>query len=508
MTEPAHKLLCRIVERKTGVPALDTAWVRKVEMPRGTGKTTVITKARVIQRICQNPNISIMLVNEKEQTSKAILSEIKGQFESNELLRALYPEVIPDNFKDTAWSATEITVTRQQGRNEPTVFVTGVGGTRTGMHPDMILIDDMLSRDAMESARAGSIADVMGAINRWIHQLVPLLSGSADREILFIGTRWWHQDSYEHIEESFGYGQDPQHFLLKTKMSDGTVQRLAAYRVGDLVVFRRAAIEDGQPAFLSLGDAKYGLDALAKLRMQDPELFAANYLNNPSDELTATFKESWLRFYDWSDGDQLTYTDLSARKRTGGLGTLDITAFVDPGGFGKNRGGDRARAAIVVVGTTTDGLHLLLDLYSERGTYVAAQKEFIGFVRRYGVRKAFVEVGAQQRVFFDQLRDLTRSEGLSVVFEEVTTGNRSKDDRILGLEEPFQRGTMYIGRGAKFLELRTQYAQFPQTARKDLLDALSMLPGRVRRGQSPQHQASQRQSAELASYYQRRGITP
>ena len=48
MTEPAHKLLCKIVERRTGVPALDSCRIRKFEMPRGTGKTTVITQAYLL----------------------------------------------------------------------------------------------------------------------------------------------------------------------------------------------------------------------------------------------------------------------------------------------------------------------------------------------------------------------------------------------------------------------------------------------------------------------------
>jgi hypothetical protein len=507
MTEPAHKLLCKVVERKSKVPALDQCRIRKFEMPRGTGKTTVITQAYLLQRICRNPDISIMLVNENEGTAKAILSEIKSQIESNELLRVLYPEIVPDDFKDTTWSATQITVKRTQSRKEPTVFVVGVGGTKTGMHPDIIFVDDMLSREAMESARSGSVADVMGQINRWIHQLNPLLSGSEEREITFIGTRWWHGDSYEHLEENYGYGQDPQHFMLKAKLSDGTVQRLPAYRVGDLVVFRRAAIEDGQPAFVSLGEDKYGLEALAKLRLQDPELFAANYLNQPSDELTATFKESWLRFYDWQDGDsgdQVSFTDLAGKRRTLGLGTLDVLAFVDPGGFGKNKGGDRARAAIVVTGTTPDGLHLILDVYSEKGTYVQAMQEFVGFVRRYGIRKAFVERAGQQIVFIDQLRSLCRKEGLSVVIEEVTTGIKSKDDRILGLEEYFQRAQVYVGRGPKFEELRVQYAQFPKAARKDILDALSQAPGRWKRTGGTQRTAAQRQQQELANYYARR----
>jgi hypothetical protein len=511
MTEPAHKLMCKVVERRTGIPALDDAFVLKEEMPRGTGKTTIVTQGRIIQRICQEPDISILLVNEKEQTAKDILAEIKHQILNNQLLRALYPEIIPDDMKETAWNATRIVTKRTHGRKEPTVFVIGVGGTVIGMHPDEIFVDDMLSREAMESSRAGSTADLMGQINRWIHQLVPLLSGHPRRRITFIGTRWWHGDSYEHLEESFGYGQDAQHYMLKAKMSDGTTQRLPAYRVGDLVVFRRAAIEDGQPAFVSLGEDKYGLEALAKLRLQDPELFAANYLNQPSDELTATFKESWLRFYDWLDGegsDAITLTDLSGKRRTMGLGSLDVLAFVDPGGFGKNRGGDRARAAIIVTGSTTDGLHSILDVYSEKGTYVQCQKEFIGFCKRYGIRKAYVERAGQQIVFIDQLRDLCRKEGLNVIIEEVTTGVKSKDDRILGLEEPFQRATVYVGRGPRFHELRTQYQQFPKAARKDLLDALSMAPGRWRRVGGPAKQAAQRQAAELASYYAKRGITP
>jgi hypothetical protein len=510
MREDAHKLLCRIVERRTGVKALDTAWVRKFEMPRGTGKTTVITQAYLLQRICANPNVSIMLVNENEGTAKAILSEIKQQIENNELLRTLYPEIVPPDFKDTTWSATAITVKRTQSRKEPTVFVVGVGGTKTGMHPDIIFVDDMLSREAMESARAGSIADVMGQINRWIHQLVPLLSGAPDRELTFIGTRWWHGDSYEHLEESFGYGHEPQHFMLKTKLSTGDMQRLPAYRVGDIVVFRRAAIEDGQPAFVSLSEDKYSLEGLAKLRMQDPELFAANYLNNPSDEKTATFKEAWLRFYDWTEeasGDLLSYTDLAGRRRTVDLRSLDVLAFVDPGGFGKNRGGDRARAAIVVTGSTPEGLHFLLDLYSERGNYVQALTALVGFARRYGIRKCFIERAGQQIVFIDQAREYLKKEGLQTLVDEVATGIKSKDDRILGLEEPFSRATVYIGRSAKFGEFRDQYSRFPKITRKDLLDALSQAPGRWRKAGVSSRSAAQRQAAELAVYFAKRGLS-
>src|SRR4051812_11166871 len=116
MTEEAHKLLCLIVSRKTGVDALDNAWVRKFEMPRGTGKTTTITQAYLLQRICQNPDISILLVNEVEKMAIKILGEIKNQIETNELLRALYPEIIPPDFRSVTWSGTQIVVRRTSNR--------------------------------------------------------------------------------------------------------------------------------------------------------------------------------------------------------------------------------------------------------------------------------------------------------------------------------------------------------------------------------------------------------
>src|SRR5439155_25036347 len=149
-------------------------------------------------------------------------AEIKRQFETNTLLRALFPEVIPANYNDTTWSATKIVVQRPGGRIEPTVFVTGEGGTVTGLHPDRIIVDDMLSKEAMENARVGDAA-VMGRVNRWVNTLPQLLSSNAQPfpAITFIGTRWWVGDSYEYVEQTFGHGESRQYVALRTKTADG-----------------------------------------------------------------------------------------------------------------------------------------------------------------------------------------------------------------------------------------------------------------------------------------------
>src|SRR2546428_8960835 len=64
--EGPHALFCKFVEKRTGHKALDGARYRKIEMPRETGKTTLVTQAYTIQRICANPEIAILIANEKE----------------------------------------------------------------------------------------------------------------------------------------------------------------------------------------------------------------------------------------------------------------------------------------------------------------------------------------------------------------------------------------------------------------------------------------------------------
>lgn len=504
MTEGAHALLCHFVQRSTGVPALDTAKYRKVELARGWGKSTVVTRARAIQLLLRDPNTAILIANEKEQTAVDFLAEIKAHFETNQFLRALFPELIPEDFKDTTWSATRIVLNRSQPRPEPSIGVIGVGGTVTGAHPDVIIVDDAISREAMENARAGSW-DVMHKVNRWIHQLVPLLNPNAKPfpELIFIGTRWWYGDCYEHVEEYFGYGEKPVKYNLRLKLSSGEVQQLMAYRLGDLAVFRRPAIEDGRSAF----PEKWSLDDLAKIRVGDEVLFSCNYLLSPTDNLTATFKADWLHYYDWLDERTVQFTDGAGAKKIARTQDLDVLVFVDPGGFTQRTADQRARAAVCVTGSTGKGEHLLLEAYSEQDTFLAAIRKVVEFCTRYSPRKLVVELAGQQAAFIEILRKALSEAGLMVTVEPVTPGMRQKEQRILQLEPWFQRGHVFVGRGPQFHEFRTQYSQFPRAARFDLLDALSYAPTVWKKQPGAAQQSPEdRRAHELSMYRARRGF--
>jgi len=501
--EHAHRAFCRFVERRTGHPALDTARYRKIMMPRETGKTTILTQSYVIQRLCGNPDLSILIANEKEQNAKDFLYAIKQQFESNKVLRALFPEVLPPDLNDTVWSASRIILNRKSARKEPSIFVIGVGGTVTGTHPDIIIVDDMISREAAENARAGSW-QIMHGVSRWVNQLDMLLNKNYEHaEITFVGTRWYFDDVYDHLDKAFGYGEAPTPSYLRTKLPNGEIQIIPAQRLGDLAVFTRSGIENGRPAFPEIWSA----ERMAQSRIRDEVLFAANILNNPSDELTATFKVEWLQYYDWLDEQRIVYTDGAGAKKVLGIRDLDVLFFVDPGGFGVRQLEDRARAAIVVVGSDGTGSHNVLDVYAERDTFLACIQQIVAWVTRYQPRKLVIERVGQQAAFIQLVREHLTRAGLSVTIDEEPPGRMNKDIRILGLEPYFQRGEIRIGKGPNFHGFRTQYTQFPRTAQKDILDALAYLPRHLRRMPgSTFRSATQRQQFELAAYRTRRGL--
>lgn len=506
MFEHTHRALCRVAEGRTGHPALDDAHVQRLELPRDWGKTSTISRALAIQLICGDPNIAILLCNEKEQNAMDFLSAIKYQFEANDFLRSLFPEVIPKDFNATVWSAKRIVVPRTTGRQEPTIFVIGVGGTITGMHPDVIIVDDMISREAMENARAGSW-QIMHQVNRWINQLRPLISRQYARwRIYFIGTRWWHGDSYDHIDLAYGYNEEPVTFTLRLPLPNGEVQVLTATRRGDLVTFKRAAIENGRSAF----PEKWTLEDLAKMRLVDEALFACNMMNNPSDEHTATFKAAWLKYYEWVSDRQLLYTDGAGKKRVHDISDFDVLVFVDPGGFAKRQVEDRARPAVVVVADDREGNYLILDIYNEKDTFLAAIAQIVAWCTKYAPRKVYTERAGQQEAFAALLRSELAKAGLKTVVDStmLKPGTTQKEVRILALEPYFQRGQVYVGKGAAFHTFREQYTQFPRTARIDVLDVMAYLPRvlKPRAGSAGNHNAAVRQAAELAAYRQRRGL--
>ena len=469
LEEETHLLSHRFMDRKTGVPDLDTAPFQLVMWPRECGKSSCGTVGSATQEACRNPDVSILIANEKQETAQDFIASIKWNFESNELLRHLFPEIIPPDFNKTTWAATRATINRTRGRPEATFDCTGVGGSKIGKHFDRIICDDLVAQKAMENARSGDWS-IMYQTNRWINQLPPLLSQSARPFpwIRFIGTNWYSGDSYQHIEETLAYGQKPKRYRIAVQTSTGKRVSREAYRVGDLAVLRISGIEDGKPVFPKI----WPQDRMDKLRQTDPEFFSCNILNNPTAADVRTFQDEWLRYWTAVDtAGTITYKLEDGTNHFVHVNRLHRLIAVDPA---FSSGEEGARTAIIVLGTDMEtGTHLVLEAIAQRSDPKDSIADIINTVQRWGVSRAYVELAGQQLAYIQWLEKEAQARGVPLIVEQLKPGGRNKDLRIEGLVVPFKFGHLYLGSGQSVL-IDDEYRRYrPGARQRDLLDALA-----------------------------------
>ncbi len=187
MTYRAHFGLCLFAEGMTGIKEIDDCRIKLILVPRGVGKSSLVTKALPLLRLLQDPEYACGIANEKQDLANTFLQDIKAELESNELLRALFPEIVPPGWKPKTWAADRvITKRKKENPTSPTMLATGTTGTVTGVHMNMWVCDDILSQNAAENAHRGSFTEIE-AINRWTTRLQPLLKNPKKDPILFIG---------------------------------------------------------------------------------------------------------------------------------------------------------------------------------------------------------------------------------------------------------------------------------------------------------------------------------
>src|SRR5512137_1687704 len=103
-------LLCYLLNRRIGEGSVDRDWVydrcREVQAdPDGRldlwarfhFKSTIITFGKTIQDILRDPEITVAIFSWTRPLAKDPLIQIKREFESNNKLRHLFPDILWDN---------------------------------------------------------------------------------------------------------------------------------------------------------------------------------------------------------------------------------------------------------------------------------------------------------------------------------------------------------------------------------------------------------------------------
>lgn len=160
--------------------------------PRGSLKSSFITCTFVIQKILANPNIRILIANEREDNAKKFLKIIADHFKYNEILRGMYGDWVSKN----NWSQSQLEVTaRTKNMREPTVMIGSLETSLVSMHYDLIILDDLQSRQNSISK------EQIDKVEQYWKDIQPLLDSGG--KVIFTFTRWAYTDVYGRILKTF-----------------------------------------------------------------------------------------------------------------------------------------------------------------------------------------------------------------------------------------------------------------------------------------------------------------
>jgi hypothetical protein len=261
-------LLVVVLNRKDAVHPWLYARCREVEQnpdgmldlwARGHYKSTIITYAGTIQEIVKNPNITIGIFSHTRPIAKGFLKQIKREFEINDFLRELFPNVCYANPRQDSpqWGEEAgIIVRRKSNPKEATVEAWGlVDGQPISRHYDLRIYDDVVTRDSVNTP--DQISKTTEALD-----LSQNLAGGQNRE-WYIGTRYHYADTYRDL------------------IDRGTQTRIYPAT--------KEGTPDGTPILLSEAD-------WAKKRMSMGQyVLACQMLQNPIAGSEQVFDPEWIR---------------------------------------------------------------------------------------------------------------------------------------------------------------------------------------------------------------------
>lgn len=469
MTSHCHKPLCMFYDHNTSQYKLTLH-------PRGTFKTSVLTISRNTQKAVANPNERICIINEVAENAQGFIGTIRQNFENNKVLRALYSDVVPKDFKKTVWNNQSMRLVREWQGPEETIEAMGIFSTLTSHHYTHLAYDDIISEDAVKSPQV--MTDTISRAKKFRSLMVSPETSTLD----ITGTRWALHDVYSYFIKTLG-------------------DKLARYI--------RGARHEGVLLFPEL----LGDDTLAALREDlTPYEYSCLYMNNPRDVSNQDFNIQDLKYWRYTSDERnvVLYDRQGEIEEICLAEKLDVTTTVDLA-IAESVNSDFN--AVVTVGSTPSGRALVLETFTKRCTVFELIEHLFYTKQRYHPRVIGIEAVAYQKV----LKHFVRAEcerrhtymnivDINALPSKRNTGNNSKPARIRGLQPVVATGRLYVLPTQH--QLRDELADFPLGEHDDTIDALAMQQ-RVWRGVlSPERLSRYRESEQRLIERSLRGEMP
>lgn len=449
-----HLPMCDLAQSKDELRILEL-------VPRGCFKSSCVTISLPIWWLIQEPdgkyfwgpNERILIANAAATNAEHFLRRIEAVFETNELFRWLFPELLPTS--KCKWSNKEMEVPRSKSFPEATIETIGVGGRIVSRHYTKMILDDLIEKEASESET------IMKSAIDWFMYTEDLLEvPSRDKQIV-LGTRWAVDDLYSHIQEN-----DSR-----------------------FTIYQKQALNDGQ----SHWPERFSTAELLAKQRRDPVKFALQQQNDPIDPTLVEFQIDWLQYYVASSDKQIQLSDGSKVDPN----LLSRVILVDPA---LSKAKTACDTALVVVGVDHLDRIFILDVWSKVSSWDVYLEQLADMSAYWGGKIAIENV-LFSRLLEPLLKPLLQKRGIWAPIELVRP-DTNKTARIRALTPIFAEKRVFIHRRfGKFIE---QYSRFPQHMKKiDILDAFAMGPKVWKTGEAPKTE----KELTFEEFYETAGVT-
>lgn len=386
-------------------------------MPRGHLKTSVVTIAKSIQHLLNDPNTSILLCNAVWDNARSFLREIKDYLSGKSDLPALFGK-----FESELWNQEELIIRQRTIANKTsTISTAGVDKALASQHYKVIFADDVVNRQTV------STLEQIEKTKKYYSDLLDLLE--PDGTLYVIGTRWDSRDLYGSIIEKISGDWDTYNVsATKTKTIDGEPIFPKKFNTATLQLLLR---EKGSYEF----NCQY-----------------MNLVTSPESRLFNPPFRYWRQEQISNSKAAITFDPATSKEKFS------------------------CDAVIAVSGINPSNQLCVIEYaaFREKDKLVTKYMDKIfEYVVRFQTKKVVVEVNGGQAVYVQLLEDESKRRKIPIEIISVNQ-HRNKEVRIMALQPYWERGDLLLKPGMVELEDQFDTFRIPSNTKVDILDAIAM----------------------------------
>ncbi len=422
--------------------------------PRDHGKSEIFCIAYPLRRICEDPNIRILIVQKTATEAEKTLAVIKTELERNRDLKEFYgphwEELVGhrdisnatgvidrEGDREGAWQQRRIYVKRTRRGKDPTVEAVGVGGAITGGHFDVIILDDV---EEDENTRT---AGRLRTLRQWFSGTIMQLR-EPDTKTVVVGTLKTN-------------GKDIYNSLLNNPVWSCEVRSSIISHDLDDIEYEPVLNDDGDLVDVAimtedvevLWPQKWPIDALVfdMLASGERSIWIREKLNDLRALAGRIFKREWFRYFDQRP---LTFEDL--------IQVWD-TAWEEQ---------ESADWSVCATLGLADNAVYVLDVFRARLETPALLRVMRELYARHRPNAVLIEDKSSGKSALQMLRAETR---LPVV--AVAPGGRDKTARARAITPYYESGRVLHQVDARWLDaFEDELVLFPEGEHDDQVDTL------------------------------------